>query len=185
MNDLNFFSIYQGNIKVRKDDNLYIYIVAAVVAAIIILTSGFYAVKLFSIRNSISNYTNELNSDIIQTKLKEAATINDKLSILNEYEGSLSSVIKSMKDTNLVDDKLLIGISGAVPSDISFSEWKMDGYDLTMKGITKSRSAVAELEHNLRILPEFKLVHVDEIKLGNTVGDDFTFKITSIVKEVE
>lgn len=185
MKDLNFFSIYQGNIKARKDEKIYIYIAVVVLATIIVLTSGVYVVKLFSIDNSIKNYTNKLNSDIIQTKFKEATIVNDKLSILNEYEGSLSSVIKSMKDTNLVDDKLLIGISGAVPSDISISEWKMEGYDLTMKGITKSRSAVAELEHNLRILPEFKLVHVDEIKVGNTAGDDFTFKITSIVKEVE
>ena len=35
-----------------------------------------------------------------------------------------------------------------------------------MKGTSHSRAAVAELEHNLRELSQFKFVHVDKIKNG-------------------
>lgn len=185
MKDLNFFSIYQGSIKEKKDEKIYIYIIAGIVAIAIFTSLTFNIVKLVNVNNKIKYYVAELSKTEIQNDLKEAEIINDKQSILNEYEGSLSNVIKSIKGTDLIDDELLIDISGAVPKDISFTEWKMDNFELIIKGTTHTRSAVAEFEHNLKNLPQFKLVHVDKIKTGETVGDDFTFEMTCILKEVE
>lgn len=185
MGDLNFFSIYQGSIKEKKNEAIYIYIAAGIVAMAIFFSLAFNVVRLLIIKGQINDYTAKLNATEVQSKLKEAEIINDKLSILNEYEGSLTNVVKAVKETSLIDDKLLIDISGAVPGDISLREWKMDNYELTIKGATHTRAAVAEFEHNLKQLSQFKLVHVDKIKVGEAVGDDFTFEMTCILKEVE
>jgi len=185
MRDLNFFSIYQGNTRERNNDFTPFYIASAVVAITIIAVSGFYAVRLFMVGSSIKEYTDKLNSEKIQTQLKEAEVVNDKLSILKEYEGSLSSVINSIRKADLIDAQFLPGMAGAVPSDISYTEWKMEGYELKIKGISKTRSAVAELEHNLKALPELKLVHVYKIRVGDDVKDPLTFEMTCVFKEVE
>lgn len=185
MKDLNFFSIYQTNRKERKDNKQYIYIIAAVVAGVVFFTLAWNVVKIIMLYNEIKSYNAKYNAEDFQRQLNEANTINDKLGILTEYEGSLSEVVKAVNKNDIVDEKLLVDISNAVPGDISFTEWKTENYQITMKGTSHSRAAVAELEHNLRELSQFKFVHVDKIKTGETVGDDYTFEMTTILKEVE
>lgn len=185
MKDLNFFSIYQTNRKERKDTKQYIYVLVAIVAGFIFFTLAWNVVKIIMLNTQISNYTAKYNAEDFQEQLNEANTINDKLGILTDYESSLTDVVKSVNKNDIVNDQLLADISNTVPGDVSFTEWKTENYVITMKGTSRSRSAVAELEHNLRELPQFKLVHVDKIKVGEHVGDEYTFEMTTILKEVE
>lgn len=186
MKDLNFFSIYQGKgkYKEKKDFKSYAKTIL-IIAGIVIFSHIMYCiVNIIVSQRQINIYNEKLNSEEVKTKKAAADTVNDKIKLLDDYEKSLDNVVMAVKANKLVDDQMLINIAKSVPSDISFSEWKGDNYELTMKGSSKTRSAIAELEHNLKELPNFKQVHVDKIKNGEKVGDDYTFEITTILKEV-
>lgn len=185
MRDINFFSIYQTNKKEIKNDEQYIYFFGLVVGGIILFNLILNGAKIIVLNGKIKDYTKKYNSSEIQTQLKEATTVNDKLEILTSYEKSLSDIVKAIKKNDIVNEKLLVDISSVVPAEISFSGWKTENYEITMKGVSKSRSAIAELEHNLKQLPQFKYVHINSIKNGDTVGSDYTFDITTVLKEVE
>lgn len=182
MTDLNFFSIYKTN---RRYERKYIYIIAAAAGAIISVNLVWSTARILILNSQIKNYTEKYNSEEIQTKLKEANIVSDKINILNEYEKPLTEVIKAVNKNNLISEQLLIDISNAVPGDVSFTEWKMDNYDMTLKGLSHSRLAIAELEHNFKDIQQFKLVHVDKIKNGETVGDDYRFEMHMVLKEGE
>lgn len=185
MRDINFFSAYQTNIKKINNDKKYVYILGSIVGGLIFLSLIVSSIKLLTLNSQIKTYTDKYNSQEIQMPLREADTVNDKLEILTSYEESLSDVVKAIKKNDVVNEKLLVDISSAVPGDISFSSWNTENYEITMKGTSKSRSAIAELEHNLRELPQFKYVHINSIKTGEKVGSDYTFDITTILKDGE
>lgn len=185
MKDLNFFSIYQGSNKEKRDEKVYFYIAAGILAGVILITFTINIVKIVLLNNSIEDYTEKLSASEVQSQLKEAEEINNKIDMLSQYESSLSDVAKSIKNNDVVNDELLNDICNAMPAAISFKDFNIDGYDLNISGITKNRAAVGEFEHNLTNLSGIKNVHVGKIAKSNAVGEDYSFEITCVLKEVK
>lgn len=185
MNDLNFFSIYQGSRREQTDEKIYFLVPLGILLGIIIITFTINIVQIVKIDNDIKGYTEKLEASDVQSQLKEAEDINGRIKVLSNYEASLSDVANSIKRNDIVSDELLVDICNAMPGDISFKDFDVEGYDVNINGTTHTRAAVGEFEHNLRGLPEIKDVHVNEIAKTNKVGEDYSFKITCILKEVE
>lgn len=185
MNDLNFFSIYKTNVKKTRDEKVYVYIIATIVTTCILLSFSFCVVKIMIINKEIADYSIKLNSKELQTKLLEAEEINNKLDILSKYDDSLNKVSSNIKVIDIINDELLINISDSIPADVSFDEMDMDGYELKIKGVSTTRTSIAEFQHNLKQYSQFKIVHVSKIEAGKYVGDDYTFEMTCILKEGE
>lgn len=185
MRDINFFSIYQINKKEIKNDKQYIFIFAIIVGGLIGLNLIVSGIKIITLNSQIKKYTKKYNSSEVQIPLKEAETVNGKLDILTTYEKSLSKIVKSIKESDLIREDLLVDISSSIPGDISFTGLTTKNYELSLSGISKSRTAIAELEHNLRELSQFKYVHVNSINSSDTSGSSYSFEITAVLKEVD
>lgn len=185
MRDLNFFSIYQGSNRKKRDEKVYFYIAAGVLAGVILITLTINIVKIFLLNSSIKDYNEKLNSSEVQSQLKEAEELNNKMEILSKYESSLSDVAKSISKNDIVSDELLNDICNSIPADISFKDFNIDGYDLKISGVSHTRAAVGEFEHNLRNLSEVKNVQVNNISKSNAAGEDYSFEITCVLKEVK
>ena len=185
MKDLNFFKPYLGKNQEKKDEKIYFYIAYGILTLAIVGTLTFNIVKIILLNKDIKDYNDKLNSSEIQEQLKEAQEISDNIDVLNKYESSLSDVSKAVAKNDIVTDNLLNDICGAIPKDVSFKDFKIEGYTISIKGVTHTRTAIGEFEHNLRELPEIKNVQVDKIAKSNTVGEDYSFEITCVLKEVE
>lgn len=185
MKDLNFFSIYQGSQKEKRSIENYIYGAAGVLGAVIVVTLMINLVQIFMLNSSIKEYTEKYNAPDLQAQLREAEDLNGKIDILDKYQGELSDIASSVKKNDIVTDSLLNDISGAIPSEVSFKDFDIKGYDLTIKGTSHNRTAIGEFEHNLAQLSKLKSVHVNEIAKSNAVGEDYSFEMTCVIKEVE
>ena len=185
MKDLNFFSIYQGSNREKRDEKVYFYIAAGVLVGVIFITLTINIVKILLLNSSIKDYTEKLNKSEVQSQLKEAEDVNNKIDMLSQYEGSLSNVAKSIKNNDVVNDELLNDICNAMPGAISFKDFNIQAYDMKISGVSKTREAVGEFEHNLTKLSKIKNVHVDSITKSNAVGEDYSFEITCVLKEVK
>ncbi|MDS0525688.1 PilN domain-containing protein [Clostridium sp. SHJSY1] len=185
MRDLNFFSQYQEKKQEKKNEKIYFYLASGLLVSIIIGTVSFNLVKIMIYDKQIKEYTEKFNANDIQTKLKEADEVSGKLSILTKYESALSSVSTSLRKLDVVTDDLLNDICGAIPSEVSFKDFKVEGYDVTISGISSNREAIGEYEHNLKKLSKIKSVQITKISKTNTVGEDYSFDMTCVLKEVE
>lgn len=185
MKDINFFKPYLGKNKEKKDEKIYFYVAYGILTLVILVTFTINISKIIFLNRDIDDYTEKLSSTEIQEKLKEAQETNDKIEALDKYETALSQVANSVVKNDIVSDDLLNDICGAIPSDVSFKDFTIEGYDVTISGVTHTRAAIGEFEHNLRELSKIKDVHVDEIAKSNTVGEDYSFNMTCVLKEVK
>ncbi|OPJ60065.1 PilN domain-containing protein [Clostridium chromiireducens] len=185
MRDINFFSYYQGKNQEKKDEKIYFYIAYGILTLVILITVIINSIKILTLNNQIKSYTEKLNAADIQAQLKEADEVNGKIETLSKYESSLSEVSNSIAKNDIVTDDLLNDISSTIPSNVSFKSFKIEGYDLTISGVSHDREAVSEFEHNLKGLSEIKSVHVININNSNAVGEDYSFDMTCVLKEVK
>lgn len=185
MKDLNFFSIYQSNAKERKDDSYPLYILGAIVVLIIFVHGAYTGVKFFYINTETKEYNEQLELPETKQKIAEAEIINDKLNLLTKYNDTLVEVDAAAKKVDVVTDDFLIDVSKSVPKDMTFTKWSSRDSELTIEGTSTSRTSVAEFVHNIKQYSYFLVVHVDKIEVGETVGDDYRFKLTCVWKEGE
>lgn len=185
MRDINFFSYYQGKNQEKKDEKIYFYIAYGILALVILITVAINSVRILILNNEIKSYNEKLNATDIQAQLKEADEINGKIESLSRYEGKLTDVASSVAKNDIVTDDLLNDICGGLPSDVSFKDFKIEGYDVTISGVSHTRAAIGEFEHNLKGLSKIKDVQVVKIDKSNTVGEDYSFDMTCVLKEVK
>lgn len=185
MQDLNFFKPYLGKKQEKKDEKIYFYIAYGILTLIILGTLTYNLTQIISLNRDIKDYTQKLDSPEIQDQLKEAQEISNNIEVLNKYEGSLSNVANAVAKNDIVTDDLLNDICRAIPKDVSFKDFKIEGYTLSIKGVTHTRAAIGEFEHNLKGLSQIKTVLIDKIAKSNTVGEDYSFEMTSVLKEVK
>lgn len=184
MKDLNFFSPYLGKHQEKKDEKIYFFIAYGVLSLIILVTFTVNISQIIRLNRDIKYFTEKLNATDIQEKLKEAQELSDKIEVLDKYENALTDIASSITKNDVVTDELLNDICGALPADVSFKDFKIEGYDVTIKGVTHTRAAIGEFEHNLRELSKIKDVHVDKIAKSNTVDEDYSFDMTCVLQEV-
>lgn len=185
MRDLNFFSQYQEKNQEKKNEKIYFYVASGLLASIILGTIALNVVKGMFYDKDIKEYNEKLNSSDIQSKLKEADEINGRFNILTKYESALSKVTASLRKLDVVTDDLLNDICGAIPSEVSFKDLKIEGYDVTISGVSHNREAIGEYEHNLKNISKIKSVQITKISNSNSVGEDYSFDMTCVLKEVE
>ncbi|MFT8341822.1 MAG: PilN domain-containing protein [Clostridium beijerinckii] len=185
MKDINFFKPYQGKSKEKINFKRYIYGTMIIVAILIIGTFAVNTVKIIMLNKSIKDYNNKLSASEIKKQLKEAEDINKQITILKEYDSALSDVAVSVKDRDIVSDKLLIDISSTVPSEVSFKNLDIKDNIVNIQGVSSNRSAVAELKHNLSSLSRMENVYVNSIDNSGAVEGEYSFDIKCVLKDVE
>lgn len=185
MRDINFFSQYQDKKQEKRDEKIYFYIAYGILTLVILVTFTINISRSIFLDRDIKDYNNKLSATDVQEQLRQADEIRGRIEALNKYESGLSDVASSVTKNDIVTDDLLTDICGVIPSEVSFKTFKIEGYDVTISGVTHTRAAVGEFEHNLRELSKIKDVQVTKIDKSNTVGEDYSFEMTCVLKEVK
>lgn len=183
MKDINFFSPYQGTEQEKKNGMNYVYNVMGIVGGLIVITLIVNTTRIILLNKSIAGYNEKLNSSEIQEKFSEAESTNNKISILTKYELALNGVIEKVNDRNNVSDLVLTSVNSTIPSQISFKTLQINNDILTIQGISSSRDAVGEFQHNLKGLPIMNNVFVNSIDIDGSLQGEYAFDIKCILKE--
>ncbi|NFI02909.1 PilN domain-containing protein [Clostridium sp. ZBS14] len=184
MRDINFFSPYQGKNQEKKNAMIYIYGAMGVVGALIIITLIFNTTRILLLNRSISNYNEKLNTTEIQEKFAEAQKVNNEIEILTKYDSALNDVLGKVNSRNNVSDLVLTSINSTIPSQISFKTLQINNDILIIQGISSSRDAVGEFQHNLKELSIINDVFVNSIDIDGALEGNYSFDIKCILKEV-
>lgn len=179
--DINFFTPYQGQRKEERNNNIYIYSLLGFLSIVIVGTLIYNSVNITLVNKKIADYQEQLNAPEIQEKIKESDIINKKISILGQYDKDLQQVLKSVNSRDVVSTNLLNMLSGTLPSEVSFNSINITKTDITIQAVSTSRTAIGEIQHNLK-----ELNNIQDVYIGSISGDEeFTFDIKCVLKDVE
>ncbi|WP_315078218.1 PilN domain-containing protein [uncultured Clostridium sp.] len=184
MRDVNFFSPYQGNKQEKKSAMIYIYGAMGVVGALIIITLIVNTTRILLLNRSISNYNEKLNTPEIKQKYAEAEKVNNEINILTKYDSALNDILGKVNNRNNVSDLVLTSINSTIPSQISFKTLQINNDVLIIQGVSSSRDAVGEFQHNLKELSIMNQVFVNSIDVDGSLEGQYSFDIKCILKEV-
>ncbi|MBN1043436.1 fimbrial protein [Clostridium botulinum] len=184
MKDINFFSHYQGKDQEKKNAMIYIYGAMGAVGALIIITLIVNTTRILLLNRSISNYNEKLNTPEIKQKYSEAEKINNEIDILTKYDSALNDVLGKVNSRNNVSDLVLTSINSTIPSQISFKTLQINNDVLIIQGISSSRDAVGEFQHNLKELSIINDAFVNSIDIDGALEGNYSFDIKCILKEV-
>jgi type IV pilus assembly protein PilN len=184
MKDINFFKPYLGKNKEKINTNIYTYGIISISTLLIIITFALNTIKIFTLNKSIESYNDKLSAPQIQTQLKEVESINKQIDLLNQYESALTNVVVSVKDRDNVSDSLLSAISSTLPSEVSFDSFSISNNTIAISGVSKNRTAIAELQYNLKKLSIMSDVYVNSIDTQSAVDGEYSFDIKCVLKGV-
>lgn len=179
--DINFFAPYQGQKKEEKNKNIYVHSIVGFLTVAILGTLIWNTANLIFLKSEIDIYEKELNKPEIQDKLKEAKELTKKIGILKRYDDSLTEVITAVKSREVVSTKILNMLSSTLPSEVSFNSINLTNGEISIQAVSSSRTAIAELQYNLK-----KLDNVQDVYIGAISGEtSYTFDVKCVLKDVE
>lgn len=161
--DINFFSTYQLKSQDKKNQNLYSYIFGGTVGLFIIGTFTFNQFQTYQLNKKIAELNEELSSPGIVEKIDESDRVYQMLELLNQYDQDVTVLIDNINSRDIVTTTLLNQISSTIPTDVTFSSLSLTNTSVTMQATSETRTAIAEVQYNLKQLPFISDVYVGSI----------------------
>lgn len=183
MSDLNFFSQQLNTVRMTNRKTI---ILLTVIAGIIILISGIYAVTeiaVIGLKTDIKRNQDYLNSPEVANGKKELRDKKNQLDVLKQYDTAVSGLLANIDDSDKVRSKLIETIDITLPSGVEINNLTINQQNVSMTATAPGRLEIAEMEHNLLETGLFEKVHVDVVTSG-TDKKIYSFNVKCLLKEV-
>ncbi|SHH46283.1 PilN domain-containing protein [Tepidibacter thalassicus] len=186
MKDFNFFSPYiDANRTSRKN-----ILVGTLIFALLIITASFFSIwtsiKMKNLEKEKLFYEEYLNSKDVIKKVKEINEKKRKIEVMKKYYNLVTDINLKMENADKINTTLMREVESCLPQDVFFKSITVNGLSVQIKGVSKSRTSVAELEHELKDLEIFDSVHVFNINKKSSEENeefkDFTFTVKCTMK---
>lgn len=178
--DINFFSSYETKKKEQKNQNIYIYTIVGFLTALIVGTLTYNSLNIFMVKKEIEKIEANLSDPALLVQIKESEEINEKIDILQRYHSGLVAISEAVKARELVNNTILDKISSVLPTEVTFKSINITGGSLSISASSKTRVAIAEVQHNLK-----NLDIVGDVVIGGISGDgssgEFTFDLRCVL----
>lgn len=185
MRDFNFFLPYLNDKNERKNEKVYITATLILVAVIVVGTFVYNSFYILTLKGDIKDLKNTYEAADNQQQLAKAEELIKTYNTLNDYNKELENIFSGVLDRKIVSSQVLFDVSNSIPKEVSFKSMSLDGSVLSIQGISSSRVAVAELEHNLKTLSYFGEVHIGNINLVSKDSEEqYSFSIKCTLKGV-
>lgn len=178
--DMNFFSTYQGKKKEKKNQNIYVYTLVGFLTVSIVGTLAWNSINIAIVNGQINAIENKLNDPAIQSQVKESEVVNTKLDILKRYNTDLGSVANLVDKRDLINNTLLDKLSSVLPSEVTFKNINIASGNISISAASSTRTAIAEVQHNLK-----QLDIIGDVTIGAISGDgssgEYTFDLKCVL----
>lgn len=181
MRDLNFFEPYvlqhQGR---EKKQRLFmgaavIWIVAVIAFPVFNLVYG------YQMKRDIQDMKNTLASAEAQERLQRVEAKQAKLDEIKKILPIVQNSDKEIQKIDILDEQIVQTVVDAIPKDLQFSSFNISYTEATILGKARDKSAIAELEYNLRSSKYFTDIFVSHIAFREDIYD---FSLQFTVKDV-
>ena len=180
--DIDFFAPYKGQVKEKKNQNIYTYSIIITLSVIILGTLAYNTFNVYKIEKQINDLKTELSSPGIQASIREAEVVNKTIEILGRYNTAITSVTSEVGTRDLVSTELLNSISSTLPTAVSFNNINITPGNVSISAISKTRTAIAEVQHNLKELPQIESVYIGSI--SDEEEGEYAFELKCVLKGV-
>lgn len=167
--DINFFNVYEGQKREEKNNSIYVKSIVGVLTLIIVGTLSMNTVSTLILKEDIKTIEEKLNDPAIVSQVNESEVVNSKLSILEKYNSGLVSISSAVKSRDLINNTILDKISSVLPSDVTFKNISIVSGNVSISASSKTRTAIAEVQHNLKALDI-----IGDVVIGGISGDGTT-----------
>lgn len=185
MRDFNFFEPYLKKSEKKASLGKGILIGALTVSLVVVGASTYQYITINNLKKEIASQDSYLNSREIREKTKEIEDSKKKIKLMEEYRSELSDIRSEMKKTDIIGSYLVDQINSSMPQDLFLETLRLEDNEIEVSGISRQRTSIAELQHNLEQLKEFKGVYVKEIGLEDESSTNFRFSLSCKIKDVE
>ena len=176
MRDINFFSPYVDKKTSFILKNKYVMVSGAtlLIACSILIFSNTYRIN--SLEQDIQAGRIYLNSADNMTKLVKYKDAVSKLDSLIQYYQQIEGITNELDQIDIINSNLLTALSTIVPQDVFLQNLSIDTGSINISGVSRTRTAVAELLHNVKNEGLFADAFVDSI--NNVSKDDNNYSFT-------
>ncbi|MDO4926687.1 MAG: PilN domain-containing protein [Turicibacter sp.] len=178
--DINFFSTYQLKNQDKHSQNLYGYLLGSAVGLFIFGTFGVNQYQLMKVNRQISDLEEKLADPIIQEQIEESDRAYKIAELLEQYDSGLKSLLINIESRDLITTQKLDLISSTIPSEVQFGSLSITNTTITISATSTSRTAIAEVQHNLKQLDFIADVYIGSI--GGT--ESYSFSLNCTLKDV-
>ena len=178
--DINFFSTYQTARHQKKNQNMYSYVLGGAVALFVIGTFVYRQIQISNINREIKELETVLLDPAIQEQIKESDIAFKTSEILEQYDSGLTSLLTNIESRDLITTQKLDLISSTIPSEVQFGSLSITNTNITISATSTSRTAIAEVQHNLK-----QLDFIADVYIGSIGGTDtYSFSLNCTLKDV-
>ncbi len=184
MRDFNFFSHIAQE---RKSDSKRKYIGVSLVGLVIFIFVVNFSVNVIKehlIKDDIAYYKGEIDSPKMQENLAVAKKVKKEHDTLENYYNNVNEASNQIYSNDYVNTQRIKIINSTVPKDVVFTQISIDNKSLTIQALSKTRSAISDLEYNIKNLGFVSDAYISGIGERNSKGD-YSFSISCTLKEVE
>lgn len=178
--DINFFSTYQSERHQQKNQNIYSYVLGGVVGLFVIGTFTYNQIQISKINHQIDELETALLDPALQEQIKESDLAFKTSELLDQYDSGLNSLLASIESRDLITTQKLDLISSTIPSEVQFGSLSITNTNITISATSTSRTAIAEVQHNLK-----QLDFIADVYIGSIGGTDtYSFSLNCTLKDV-
>lgn len=183
MRDFNFFSHIAEE---RKSDSKRKYIefgIIGVMAFIFVVNFSVNIIKEHVLDKNINYYQGKIDNPDMQEKLGLAIKMQEEQDDLEKYYTNVKAASEQVYDNNYVNTQRIKIINSTVPNDLVFTQISIDNKTLTIQALSKTRSAISDLQYNINNLGFIENTYISGIGERNAQGY-YSFSINCTLKEV-
>lgn len=178
--DINFFSTYQTARHQQKNQNRYLYVLVGAISLFIVITFGWNQFHMMKVNKHITELETKLADPAIQEQIKESDIAFKTSEILEQYDSGLTSLLTNIESRDLITTQKLDLISSTIPSEVQFGSLSITNTNITISATSTSRTAIAEVQHNLK-----QLDFIADVYIGSIGGTDtYSFSLNCTLKDV-
>lgn len=181
MKDINFFSYHINSKKknTKKSMNIFVFIIVSII--VFGGFTGWAKWKIKSLEQAIDDTNKTLESKDLIDKITELNDDKQKKRIMLKYYDAVTDINNKFTSIQNIESNVICKIAECMPKEMSLQILSIDEKGIVMQGSCNNRTSIAEFEHNLKLMNEFKKVHVKSIDNLNDEEDTYIFTVNSII----
>lgn len=170
---MNFFSAFIKKKKGSDTPKIIVSVVILIVAIFIIGTFSYFTIATYINNNEAQEYRDKLQSEDIKAKVNESNAVNDQIDNLTQYDNRITIVNNSISSRDIVTVTLMNQISATIPSEVNIATISIDNTKISIGATAKTKTAIAEFQHNLK-----EIDSIYDVYVGAITGDEGTYVFT-------
>lgn len=178
MFDYNFFEGYKRKKSRKSTGNKIPIIVFLSFLVILVGIGGFTFFTLVKTGAEIALLSTEINAPENQETLARITEKQNMIVQLQAMNDSLLTAPQTLDQKNPINRLLMDNMFNSLPADVQLTDISFDPTTVSLSGKAGLRSAVAEFEHNLRLVVPESSIAVSDITLSE---NEYTFSMTMTV----